>query len=62
MPTSPSRKFLVFCCGRSRGVFPGGVLVCSRCDYTDKGVTVLPNERYAKDVPSGVREWEVPRA
>jgi hypothetical protein len=56
------RRFMVFCCGKRRGVFPGGVLVCPNCDFDHASATVMPNERYARDVPPGQRMWEVPRA
>lgn len=42
--------FEVACCKRRRGLI-NGVLVCSRCDYTE--VSVMPNENLAKDVPDG---------
>lgn len=53
-------EFNVLCCGRRRGVFPRGVLVCQRCDYTSPTM-VLPNENQVEDVPLGVKTWEVPR-
>lgn len=46
--------FIVACCGRRRGLLPGGVLVCSRCDYTDGG-TYGPPEQQVRDAP----EWAV---
>lgn len=48
--------FSVLCCGRRRGLI-NGVLVCSRCDYDNGKATVIPNERFAKDVPEGVTQW-----
>lgn len=56
------RVFFVTCvhCGRRRGVFPGWVLVCSRCDYAE--ASVMPNENLAKDAPPGAQEWQVPHA
>lgn len=54
--------FKVRCCGRRRGLLPGGVLVCSRCDYQDDAATVIPNENRAKDVPDGLKFWRVPPA
>lgn len=44
--------FEVACCGRRRGLLPGNILVCSRCDYTK--VSVIPNENKARDVPDGM--------
>lgn len=62
MPSPHANRFVVFCCGTSRGVFPGGILVCARCDFNHDGASVMPNERYAKDVPKGGdRMWDVPR-
>lgn len=52
-------NFQVICCGRRRGVLPGGVLVCSWCDYGE--ASVIPNENKVKDVPPGQRWWRVPR-
>lgn len=54
--------FEVVCCARRRGLFPGGVLVCGRCDYDHEKATVIPNENQARDVPTGVWFLEVPRA
>lgn len=55
-------QFYVHCCGKKRGVFPGGVLICGYCDYGHPGASSIPNEQYAKDVPLGTgRLWEVPR-
>lgn len=51
--------FSVLCCGKRRGLFPGDVLVCPRCDFSHEGASVIPNERYAKDVPMGLKKWRV---
>lgn len=40
-------------CGQRRGLLPGDILICSQCDYDHDHATVIPNERYAKDVPEG---------
>lgn len=49
--------FKIYCCGRRRGLFPGDVLVCSRCDYDSEYATVMPNENKARDVPKWARTW-----
>lgn len=49
--------FEVACCGRRRGLLPGDVLVCSRCDFDHGHATVIPNENKARDVPDG--QWLV---
>jgi hypothetical protein len=46
--------FEVVCCGRRRGLLPGKVLLCSKCDYNHDGATVVPNENQVKDVPADV--------
>lgn len=48
-------NFDLTCCGRGRGIFPGDVLVCSKCDYTE--ASSMPNENQAKDPPRG---WKPP--
>jgi hypothetical protein len=54
-------NFRVVCCGRRRGVLPGGVLVCNRCDISVADGTGLPNENKVRDVPAGQKWWRVPR-
>lgn len=46
--------FEVACCGRRRGLLPGNILVCSRCDFDNDKATVIPNENKACDVPDGI--------
>lgn len=53
--------FTVTCCGRRRGILPGGVLVCSRCDYNHDKATTIPNEGQARDVPQELSHWRVHR-
>lgn len=52
--------FMIECCNRRRGVMPGGVLLCSRCDFNHDGGTVVPNESQARDTPGNLRLWRVP--
>lgn len=40
-------------CNRLRGLLPGDVLICSRCDYDHDGATVIPHENRIRDVPEG---------
>ena len=54
-----SGLFSVLCCGRRRGLMPGGALVCSRCDFDHPKATVMPNEHAVRDVPPGVVLWRV---
>jgi hypothetical protein len=49
----------VKCCGKRRGLFPGGVLVCSVCDFSHEHASRMPNERYAKDIPENKHYWPV---
>jgi len=51
------KLFTVRCCGRRRGLFPGGVLICSACDYDNEYATVMPNEWQARDVPPHQPVW-----
>jgi hypothetical protein len=53
-----SYNFAVLCCGRRRGNI-NGVLVCTKCDYDNAKATVIPNEKDAKDVPAGMRQWNI---
>lgn len=62
MPSPREIRFHIYCCGKRRGMLPGGVLVCGRCDFDHDAATVIPNERYVKDIPGIGRMWEVPRA
>lgn len=48
--------FHVICHGRRRGLI-NGALVCSVCDYDHTHATVIPNERYAKDVRADITHW-----
>lgn len=51
--------FKVACCGTRRGLFPGEVLVCPRCDYDHSSATIIPNDVFAKDVPESIPYWWV---
>lgn len=48
---TPGRLFYVYCCGVRRGLMPGGILVCYRCDFAGAHgpsetiqIVSLPNE------------------
>lgn len=49
----------VECCNKRRGLFPGGVLVCSTCDFDHTKATTMPNENKARDVPEELWWWKV---
>ena len=56
---APGGYVRVECCGKRRGVLPGGVLVCSQCDYNHDKATVIPNENRARDVPVDRKYWPI---
>jgi len=44
--------FQVACCGRRRARLPGGIIICSRCDFDHDHATVIFNEGRVRDLPS----------
>lgn len=50
--------FAVLCCERRRGVLPGGIFVCSRCDYDHDHATHLPNEGAIADMPARLADGD----
>jgi len=51
--------FEVVCCGRRRGMLPGNVMVCSKCDFSHEHGTGIPNERLVKDIAPGIWQWPI---
>lgn len=56
---SAGRWFTVACCGKRRGILPGGILICPVCDFDHDKATTIPNVSKVKDVPLGRRSWLV---
>lgn len=55
-------EFVVTCCGWRRSVLPGGVIVCTSCDYAKKDghTSWIPNEvHFMDDIPAEVDVWRV---
>ncbi len=46
-------SFTVGCCGKRRGLLPGGALICPVCDHTP-GNGNAPNEAQVRDVHPSV--------
>ncbi len=53
--------FVVMCCGRRRSILPGGVILCSDCDYDRKEgqVSTVPNEFQSVGVPVPMSIWKI---
>lgn len=51
--------FSVACCGRRRGLLPGGILFCTVCDGAEslRPDAMAPNAGQARDMPDN--EWYI---
>jgi hypothetical protein len=53
--TGHDGSFRVACCGKRRGLLPGGVLVCPACDHAE--ASTVPNGHLIRGVRPDATHW-----